>query len=143
MTALLLGIVLLAVTALVGIGLYLTFRGFRSVDRPPAPAKPPNYASNPHDAAMTAQLRQYFEGKACGSCGRDIPPVHAGEMRPGLLNTSTHEEMAWADIPSANLSATLEAHVPICSNCLVSESFRRQHPELVLDRRRPLESQGH
>jgi hypothetical protein len=130
----LLGIVLLVTSVLVGVGCYLTLRAFRSVDRPPAPVKPRHVKSNPHDAAMTATLKQFFEGKPCVSCGRPIPPVHAGEMRPGLLNTRTHVEIAWADIPAENLSETLDSHAAICSGCLVSESFRRRYPELVIDR---------
>jgi hypothetical protein len=64
-------------------------------------------------------------------------------LRPGLLNTGTHEAMDWNDIPAANLSATLASHVPICSSCLISESFRREHPELVVERRRPIENLSH
>jgi hypothetical protein len=30
--------------------------------------------------------------------------------------------------------------VAICSACLISETFRRQHPELVVDRHRTLAS---
>lgn len=65
--------------------------------------------------------------------------MHLGDLRAGLLNAETHEENAWNDIPAENLSATLESHVPICSHCLITESFRRQRAELVVDRRRSAE----
>jgi hypothetical protein len=130
MSAVLLVIVLVATTTVVCAGIYFTLRGFRAVDRPPVEVRPR------HDAATTAQLKHFFEGKQCAACSRPIPPVHAGEMRPGLLNANPHEAIAWDDILAANLSTTLASHVPICSNCLISETFRRQHPELVVDRHR-------
>jgi hypothetical protein len=144
MTEVLHVVVLLGTAAVVGAGIYFTLRGFKAADRPPVvDAKPRHAKSNPHDAAKTAELKHFFEGKACAACSRPIPPVHAGELRPGLLNADTHESIAWTDIPAANLSTTLERHVPICSNCLIIEGFRRQHPELVVDRHRTIENPSH
>jgi hypothetical protein len=140
MTAVLLVVVLVGTPALVGAGLYFTLRGFRAANRPPVEVEPVHAKSNPHDAATTAQLKHFFEGKQCATCSRPIPPVHAGEPRPGLLNANTHATIAWDDIPAASLSATLESHVPICSNCVLIEAFSRQHPELVVDRHRTIEN---
>jgi hypothetical protein len=137
MAEVLLVLVLLATAVLLGVGCYMTLRGFRAVDRPPVEAKP-RPKSNPHDAATTAELKHFFEGKPCGDCGRPIPPVHIGEPRPGLMNPETHQEIAWEEIPTADLSATLESHVPICSHCLIVETFRHHHPELVVDRHRTM-----
>ncbi|OFW11832.1 MAG: hypothetical protein A3H96_27295 [Acidobacteria bacterium RIFCSPLOWO2_02_FULL_67_36] len=133
-------IALLGTAAVVGAGMFFTFRGFRAANRPPVEVKPAHAKNNPHDAAMTAELKHFFEGKQCSACSRPIPPVHAFELRPGLLNADTREAIAWVEIPAANLSTTLESHVPICSNCLVIETFRRQHPDLVVDRHRTIEN---
>ena len=139
MDPVLLIIVLLATAAVVGGGIYFTVREFRAADHPPAEVKPRRATSNPHDAATTAQLKHFFDSKQCASCSRPVPPVHAGELRPGLLNAHTHEAIAWDDIPAADLSTTLESHVPICSACLIIETFRRKHPELVVDRHRTVD----
>jgi hypothetical protein len=139
MDAVLLVIVLVATAVLVGAGVYFTFRGFRAATRPPVEVEPRHVKSNPHDAATTAQLKHFFEGKQCAACSRPIPPVHAFELRPGLLHANTREAIGWDHIPAANLSTTLESHVAICSNCLIIETFRRQHPELVVDRHRTSE----
>jgi hypothetical protein len=61
------------------------------------------------------------------------------ELDPGLMNAKTHAEIAGDDIPAENLSTTLESHLAICSNCLIIETFRRQHAELVVDRHRSVE----
>jgi hypothetical protein len=142
MTAVLLVIVLLGTAAAICAGIYFTFRGFREADRPPVVnPRPPR--PHRHEPAAIAQLKHFFEGRQCETCSRPIPPVHAGDLRPGLLNTTTHETIAWDDIPDTNLTATLANHVPICSNCVVLETLRRQHPELVVDRHRPAEIPSH
>ena len=143
MSTVVLVIVLLATAAVVCAGIVFTLRGFRAGDRPPVERKPRQVRGNPHDPATTAELKHFFEGKSCGSCNRAIPPVHAGEIRPGLFDPNTHKTMAWNEIPAANLASTLRSHQPICSNCLTLETFRRQHPELVVDRHRTIESPSH
>lgn len=134
MTTVLLVVFLLATAAVLCAGVFFTIQGFRAADHPPADAKPG------HPKGIMAQLTQFFEGKPCTACSRPIPSVYDGELRPGLLNASTHEAIAWDDIPAANLSTTLESHVPICSNCLSLEMVRRQHPELAVDRHRPVDA---
>lgn len=131
-------ILLLAAAAIVG-GTFFSLRWFREAGRPPVEAKPVRPKRNPHDAATAAQLKQFFGGKECAACSRPIPPVHAGELHPGLLNATTHDAIAWEDIPAADLSATLESHLTICSSCLTAETFRRQYPELVVKRHRSIE----
>jgi hypothetical protein len=143
MTTVVLVIVLLATAAVVCTGIVFTLRGFREGNRMPVEVKPRHARSGPHHAATTAELKHFFEGRQCAACSRPIPAVHAGELRPGLLNTSTHETIAWDDIPAANLSATLQSHAPVCSNCVMIETFRRQHPELVVDRHRTIENPSH
>jgi hypothetical protein len=143
MTEVFLVIVLLATAAVVAAGIFVTLRGFRQADRPPVDVTPTPSKTNRHDASTTAQLKHFFEGKQCAACRRPVPPVHAGELRPGLLNPETHEAVAWNDIPAANLSTTLASHTAICSNCLVIETLRRQHPELVVDHHSPVEYPSH
>lgn len=88
----------------------------------------------PHDTLATSLLQRFFEGKRCAICKRAIAPVHAGEPRPGLFNVATHEVLSWGEIPAQNLPDALATHLPVCSNCQVAESFRRQFPDLVTDR---------
>ncbi len=142
MNGVLLVIVLVSTATIVGVGVYVTFRGFKTSNRPEIDV--PRRAKIPaHDPATIAQLKHFFEGKVCASCSRPIPPVHAGQLHPGLLNTRTNEAIAWNDIPAADLSSTLANHESICSNCLTIETLRREHPELVVDRHRTIENPLH
>lgn len=142
MDAVLLVLALVVTGAVLGAGLFFTLRAFRAADRPQVEVKP-RVKSNPHDAATTAQLKHFFEGKECAACSQPIAPVHTFELRPGLLHAKTHDAIGWDDIPAANLSTTLESHLPICANCIITETFRRQHPELVVDRHRHIEHPSH
>ena len=135
-------ILLLAAAAIVG-GTFFSLRYFREASRPPVDVKPDRPKRNPHDAATIAQLKQFFGGKQCAACGRTIPPVHAGELHPGLMNADTHEAVPWEDIPAANLPATLARHLTLCSSCVTAETFRRQYPDLVVDRHRTAERPSH
>jgi len=143
MDGVLLAIVLVSTATIIGLGVYVTFRGFKTANRPEIDVMPQRTKLPTHDAATTAQLKHFFEGKVCASCNRPIPPVHAGQLHPGLLNTRTNEAIAWNDIPTSNLSGTLASHESICSNCLTIETFRREHPELVVDRHRTIENPLH
>ena len=133
MPVLLLVFVLVATAAVVAAGIVLTLRAFKE-DKEPAAPRPQRVVSPPHDAPTNAALKRYFEGRACYVCHRAIPVVHAGDRRPGLLNSNTHAVLGWNDIPSQNLNETLDGHVPVCASCLEAEVFRQKFPELVIDR---------
>lgn len=95
-----------------------------------------HHAIAPHDQATTQLLRRFFDGKDCAICKRAIPPVHRTGLKPGLMDLANHEAWTWDEIPNENLSETLDRQSPICSTCLVAESFRQRFPEMVVDRER-------
>jgi hypothetical protein len=100
-------------------------------------------AEAPHDTRVTSLLRLFFAGKQCVLCHRDIPLVRAGDPKPGFLNPISHEILAWESIPPQELSAISRTHLPICSNCHIFETFRQEHPDLVVDRHRTADIQRH
>jgi hypothetical protein len=83
-------------------------------------------------------LKRWYAGKNCAICRRTIPPLEHIGPKPGLLNFASpgHETLSWEEIPAENLPAMLQTHLPVCSHCQVAESFRRQFPDLVVDRSR-------
>jgi hypothetical protein len=84
-------------------------------------------------------LRQWYVGRECAVCRREIGPVHITEPRPGLLNVASpgREILSWDDIPADHLEAVLDSHLPVCPSCNFAESFRREFPERVIDRDDP------
>lgn len=140
-------VVIIASAAVVGTGIYLTLRGFKASEARAAGLDVSGHDASagkhttavriPHDSATTELLKRFFDGKACAVCKKPIPPVHRTGLKPGLLNRDTHETRAWDHIPNENLSSALETELPVCSECVVAESFRHRHPDLVVDRDRP------
>ena len=94
-------------------------------------------AAAPAETRASAILRNWFAGKPCAICRRPVPPVHHAEQHPGLLNVATpaYEILSWEEIPDdEHLPAMLQSHLPVCSHCVLAETFRRKFPELVTDR---------
>ncbi len=88
----------------------------------------------PHDTLATAILTRWYAGKSCAICQRAISAPGENAPQPGLYNVASSETLSWQEIPAENLPAVLETHLPVCANCQVAESFRRQFPDLVIDR---------
>jgi hypothetical protein len=132
-------VVLVVSAAAISAGIYVTVRGFRAsaaraAGAPGGHAHDSGHGVIPHDQAATDQLKRFFDGKSCAICKRAIAPVQRTGPKPGLLDPGTHESQSWDHIPNENLSSALETRLPLCSACVLAESFRQRHPELVVDR---------
>jgi hypothetical protein len=82
-------------------------------------------------------VAKWYEGKSCAFCHKPIGTLHHIDHAPALLGPDfrTHE---WKDIAAEKLPEIFETNKPVCWNCHIAETFRRDHPELVVDR--PVES---
>ena len=45
-----------------------------------------------------------------------------------------HRTIEWRQLRPEQLPDVFSTHRPVCWNCHVAETFRRLHPELVVDR---------
>jgi hypothetical protein len=90
-----------------------------------------------HGAVTFAMLKGWYAGKDCAICHKPIPPLHHVGPKPGLLNpaSKTHELFTWDEIPGRLLPGVLDTHLPICPNCETAESFRREFPHRVTERK--------
>lgn len=88
-----------------------------------------------HDPGRSpaALVRAWADGRACATCGHPLKPSRFGGHQPALLQPdgTTRE---WAEVPAVQLPLALATSLPVCWNCHVASTFRRQHPELVTDR---------
>ncbi|MGH9578049.1 MAG: hypothetical protein ACRD3R_11485, partial [Terriglobales bacterium] len=78
-------------------------------------------------------LDRWYEGKVCTLCRQPVGHVDWYERQPAVRDQEgiTRE---WRDIPATRIPEVLTTHQPVCWNCHVAESFRRRHPELVIER---------
>lgn len=95
-------------------------------------------AENGAETLAFEMLKKWYADKACAICRRTIPPLQHVGPKPGMLNVASpgHETLSWDEIPAERLPVMFETHLPVCSSCQVAEAFRRQFPDLVLDRDR-------
>lgn len=143
----LLVVIVVATAAAVSAGIAFTVRGFKASATRAADAERNGHdtsraahaAVSRHDPASVELLKRFFDGKACAICKRPIPPVQKTGLKPGLWNPTTHETHSWDQIPTGTVAAALETELPLCSACVVAESFRQRFPDRVVDRERSLQ----
>jgi hypothetical protein len=78
-------------------------------------------------------VRSWARGRQCAACGGPLETSESAGHHIALRDAKgmTRE---WIDIATERLPVVLAASVPMCWNCHIAETFRRQHPDLVTDR---------
>ncbi len=86
----------------------------------------------PTDCLVRTHLESWYRGKTCVVCRREVGDIDWLDRRPALL-APDNQPLLWQDLRAEQLFETLRTHRPLCFDCYVAETFRRTHPELVLD----------
>jgi hypothetical protein len=92
--------------------------------------------SAPEACLLRNILADWYQDKACAFCGRTFGEIHWHDRRPGLM-APTGKLVDWSGFRPEEVVDVLATHRPVCWDCQVAETFRREHPELVIDRSRP------
>jgi len=93
--------------------------------------------ASPEDCLVRNILAKWFHGKVCAVCGRPVGEIHEAAGQPALLRADK-VTVEWKQVPVDRLLDTLAACEPICFACHMASTLFREHPELVVDRSRPL-----
>jgi hypothetical protein len=88
----------------------------------------------PEDCLVRNMLNDFYRERACAFCGRVVGEVRLADHRPAFLSPDGLI-IEWAEVPAERLPEVFGTHRAVCWNCQVAETFRREHPELVTDRR--------
>jgi hypothetical protein len=91
-------------------------------------------ANAPEECAVRTLLADFYEGRECVFCHKPFGELHWGEHKPALLRPYDRRTFVCRDLPAESLPFALDTYLPVCWDCHVAESFRREHPELVTDR---------
>ncbi|HEX6186356.1 MAG TPA: hypothetical protein VFZ44_20870 [Pyrinomonadaceae bacterium] len=91
-------------------------------------------ANAPEDCAVRTLLATFFAGESCALCHKPIGELRWDEHKPALLRLYDRRTFECRELPPETLPFALDAHLPVCWDCHIAESFRREHPELVTDR---------
>ena len=88
----------------------------------------------PEGCLVRRIVANWYAGKTCVICGKpvDVAEQWVGHV-PALLNPEK-ETIYWDKIAPERLPEVFQTHSPVCWSCHVTETFRRVHPDLVVDR---------
>jgi len=87
----------------------------------------------PQACLLRSILGDWYLGKSCALCSRSFGAIHWHDREPGLL-APDGKVVAWDGFRAEQVVDVLATHKPVCWDCRVAESFRHEHPELVIDR---------
>lgn len=90
-------------------------------------------AAQAPESSTAAMIRNWAHNRYCVACGTSLEASEASGHHVALRapDGTTRE---WVDMAAQDLPVALTTHLPMCWNCHVAETFRREHPELVTDR---------
>lgn len=90
--------------------------------------------ADPEKCLVWNIVAKWYEGKACVFCRKPIRPLSRADHAPALLGKD-FRTTEWKNMLPEDLPEIFATHQPVCWDCHIAETFRRMHPELVIDRR--------
>ncbi len=87
----------------------------------------------PEDCRVRTIVSEWYQGKKCVYCARPFGEIHWHDHRPAL-RSALGVTRQWSEVRPEELPGLFATCVPVCWDCHVAESFRHEHPELVVDR---------
>ncbi|HEX9652973.1 MAG TPA: hypothetical protein VGA99_04635 [bacterium] len=88
----------------------------------------------PENCLVRTLVAEWYRGKTCLLCNRPFDEIHWHDHKPALMRMSDKHTFAWPEIAVEKLPEILNTYKPVCWNCHVVETFRRERPELVVER---------
>jgi hypothetical protein len=89
--------------------------------------------NDPEGCSVWSIAQQWYRGRACAYCRQPIEKIHWHDHRPALLSPEM-KTVQWTGISAEKLPEVFETHLPVCWSCHMAETFRREHPERIVDR---------
>jgi hypothetical protein len=74
-------------------------------------------------------LARWYQGRQCVYCHARFGDIHWHDHKPALLAPGG-ALVEWSEIPAEQVPEALDTHAPVCWNCLIVETLRRQRPDL-------------
>ncbi len=87
----------------------------------------------PTACKLRSILDDWYQRRSCAFCRKAFTHINWSDHEPALLTPELHT-IEWSEVNPAEIDVVLTTHLPVCWNCHIAESFRREHPDLVTDR---------
>ena len=89
--------------------------------------------ADPQNCLVWTKVADWYRGRACVYCRKPFGEIHWHDHRPALIGPD-RKTVQWSELPAERLPQVFETHWPVCWSCHIAETFRRERPELVVDR---------
>jgi len=89
------------------------------------------------ECLVRSVLEKWYRDKVCTFCQRPFDPIDLTDHKPALLNPEG-VTVEWKQIPVSAVMEAMANYLPVCWNCHIAQTFRREHLDLVVDRTLPL-----
>ena len=87
----------------------------------------------PVECLVRSVLMKWYRGKKCTFCQRPFGLVELIDHKPALLNPEG-VTVEWSAVPISAVTEALATYLPVCWNCHIAQTFRREHSDLVVER---------
>lgn len=87
----------------------------------------------PDECLVSGVLMRWYHDKNCVYCKKAFPDLQWLDHRPALLSPEG-KLLSWNQVHLDELRSVLETHNPVCWDCYITQSFRVDHPDLVVFR---------
>jgi len=87
----------------------------------------------PEDCLVRTIVTKWYANRHCAVCSRPIHEVEWMGHKPALSDPKG-KIVHWGAVPPEELPEVFSTHRPVCWDCAIAESLRREHPELVTER---------
>jgi hypothetical protein len=85
------------------------------------------------DCLVRSVLEKWYRGKECAFCKRPFDEIGFVDHKPALLGADGIT-LEWNDVPLSSVTDAMSKDLPVCWNCHIAQTFRRDHPDLVVER---------
>lgn len=96
--------------------------------------------ASPDATRLQSIVGSWYDGKHCVYCEKEIGDIVWHE-RPPAVKLEDGSIREWKELPPEALPKVFRTAEPVCWSCGLFENFRKEHPEVVIERPRPAEPQ--
>lgn len=89
--------------------------------------------ADPQNSLVWTKVADWYRGRTCVYCCKPFGEIHWHDHRPALMGPG-RKTVQWSELAPENLPRVFETYKPVCWSCHIAETFRRERPELVVDR---------
>jgi len=90
--------------------------------------------ADPEHCLLWNVVSEWYEGQNCAFCKKPFSALRHVDHTPALVGPD-QKTFEWSEVRPEQLPEVLSKCRPVCWNCHIVETFRRTHPEMVVDRK--------